>query len=369
MGSIEPPEEEKAKHLMGYKEKQELKKKGWGRGSGSDKYGKKRPLKMRQAMYAESLMEFDTAPLEEFRKFSNRVGEIMRDKGIPIEDITMFFDDDAFIDDMDAHVGEMTPEEYVEMLLNKWSGIPKHNDRGLEEALNEKLLIGEPISVPELRDLLHKKVINFEFVKLDGEVRPAKGTTMMKYIPKDQQPTGDNPSSDKVAAFYDLSKGEWRSVSNRSDEIVLKRDPETGKPKVVISDKEPKEEPTKPQYPKERDVEKRPIVPKAEPIVKPSVRPEEPSIPEPEEIEEPEEETPLNIEDPNIQADEVEPEEIVAPEPEVPEIEEPEEPSQDYEEEKDVSASSIKKEDITFPPPEEDIKFPEEEEEAEEPEE
>jgi hypothetical protein len=258
MGSIEPPEEEKAKHLMNYKEKQELKKKGWGRGSGSDKYAKHRPLKMRQTMYAESLDE---------------------------------------------------------------------------QALNEKLLIGEPISVPELRDLLHKKVINFEFVKLDGEVRPAKGTTMMKYIPKDQQPTGDNPSSDKVAAFYDLSKGEWRSVSNRSDEIVLKKDPETGKPKIVVSDKKPKEEPTKPQYPKEKDVEKRPIVPKPEPIVKPSIKPEViPPIPKPEEIEEPEEQKPLDINDPNIEADEVQPEEIVAVEPEVPQIEEPEEePSQDYE--------------------------------------
>jgi hypothetical protein len=237
-----------------------------------------------------------------------------------------------------------------------------------EQALNEKLLIGEPISVPELRDLLHKKVINFEFIKLDGEVRPAKGTTMMKYIPGDQQPTGENPSSDKVAAFYDLSKGEWRSVSNRSDEIVLKRDPETGKPKIVVSDKKPKEEPTKPSMPKEKDVEQRPITPKPEPVVRPSVRPETVQpIPKPEEIEEPEKEEPLNIEDPNIQADEVEPEEIIAPEQEeVPQIEEPEEPSQDYDEEKDVSASTISKEDITFPPDEEDITFPKDEEEEDE---
>lgn len=236
--------------------------------------------------------------------------------------------------------------------------------------INEKLLIGEPLTIDELRDILGEKVVNFEFIKLDGEVRPAKGTRLPKYIPKDQQPTGDNPSSDKVAAFYDLTKGEWRSVSNRSDEIVLKRDEKTGKPKVVVSDKKPKEEPTKPQYPKEKDVEQRPIIPKSAPIVKPSIKPKEVSpIPKPEEIEEPEEKTPLNIEDPNIRADEIEPEEIVSPEPEVPEIEEPEEPSQNYDEEKDISASSVKKEDITFPPPEEDISFPDEEEENEETEE
>lgn len=112
--------------------------------------------------------------------------------------------------------------------------------------LLEKLLIGEPVTVPELRQILNKKVLNFEFIKLNGEVRPAKGTTMMKYIPKEEHPTGLNPSSDKVAAFYDLSKDAWRSVSNKSDEITLATDKITGKPKVVVSDKKPKEE-TKPE--------------------------------------------------------------------------------------------------------------------------
>jgi len=231
--------------------------------------------------------------------------------------------------------------------------------------LNEKLLIGEPVSVPELRDLLHRKVLNFEFIKLDGEVRPAKGTTMMKYIPKDQHPSGDSPSSDKVAAFYDLSKGQWRSVSNRSDEIVIIKDPQTGKPKIVVSDKKPKEEPTKPDMPKEKDVTQRPILPKAEPIVKPSIKPEiTPPIPKPEEIEPEVEEKPLDINDPTVVVDEIEPEEIVAPEQKVPEVpEEPEEPASDYEEEKDVSEKLPRQEDITFPPDEEDITFPEDEEE------
>jgi len=106
-----------------------------------------------------------------------------------------------------------------------------------EELLLDRLLYGEPITVPELRKLLHDKIVNFEFIKLDGEIRPARGTTMMKYVPTDQHPKGIRPSSPKVAAFYDLKKKDWRSVSQRSKEIVLKKDEETGKPVIMVKDK------------------------------------------------------------------------------------------------------------------------------------
>lgn len=106
-----------------------------------------------------------------------------------------------------------------------------------KELLLERLLYGEPVTVTELRALLRQKILNFEFIKLDGEVRPAKGTTMMKYIPTSQHPKGIRPSSPKVATFYDLDKKDWRSVSQRSREIVLKKDEETGKPIIMVKDK------------------------------------------------------------------------------------------------------------------------------------
>lgn len=106
------------------------------------------------------------------------------------------------------------------------------------EPLLEKFLWGEPISVPELRKLLRKSIVNFEFIKLDGKVRPAKGTTMMKYIPKEDHPKGIRPSSDSVATFYDLDKDAWRSVSKKSREIVLKKDEEKNRPIVVVRDKD-----------------------------------------------------------------------------------------------------------------------------------
>ena len=105
-----------------------------------------------------------------------------------------------------------------------------------ENLLLEKLLYGEPILIPELRKILRQKIVNFEFIKLDGEVRPAKGTTMMRYIPPKDHPKGIRPSSPKVATFFDLDKDAWRSVSQRSKEIVLKKDEETGKPVIVVQD-------------------------------------------------------------------------------------------------------------------------------------
>lgn len=108
---------------------------------------------------------------------------------------------------------------------------------GLKPLL-EKFLWGEPISVPELRKLLRKHIVNFEFIKLDGKVRPARGTTMMKYIPKEDQPKGIRPSSDMVATFFDLQKDAWRSVSKKSKEIVLKKDKEKDRPIVVVKDKD-----------------------------------------------------------------------------------------------------------------------------------
>lgn len=107
-----------------------------------------------------------------------------------------------------------------------------------KEFLLERFLIGEPIAIPELRKLLRKNIINFEFIKLDGEVRPARGTTMSKYIPPKDHPKGIRPSSDAVATFYDLDKDAWRSVSKKSREIVFKKDTEKDRPIIIVKDKD-----------------------------------------------------------------------------------------------------------------------------------
>jgi hypothetical protein len=106
-----------------------------------------------------------------------------------------------------------------------------------DNTLCEKLLYGEPVTIDELRHILRKKIVNFEFIKLNGEIRLAKGTLKMDYVPTADHPKGIRPSSPKVATFYDLEKMDWRSVSQRSKEIVLKKDEETGKPIIMVKDK------------------------------------------------------------------------------------------------------------------------------------
>lgn len=129
-----------------------------------------------------------------------------------------------------------------------------------------KLLVGQPVTVPEIRKILRKKILNFEFIKLDGEVRPARGTTMMKYIPKEDHPKGIRPSSPKVATFFDLDKRAWRSVSQRSKEIVLKYGfGEKDKPVFVVRDREPYKEEPKREIPKEEPIKY------VEPIIKTDV--------------------------------------------------------------------------------------------------
>lgn len=137
-----------------------------------------------------------------------------------------------------------------------------------KELLCERFLYGEPITVPELRKILRKKILNFEFIKLSGEVRPARGTTMMKYIPSEDHPKGIRPSSPKVATFYDLDKMAWRSVSQRSKEIVLKKDEEHNRPIVVIKDIE-----KKPKLGKDKEGKTVEKLPKVEPITKPIEEP------------------------------------------------------------------------------------------------
>lgn len=69
------------------------------------------------------------------------------------------------------------------------------------------------ISAEELRTNLRAGVLEFAFVKKDGSLRLAKGTTQLEQIPSSSHPTGAKASSPKQVSFFDLEKGEWRSVS------------------------------------------------------------------------------------------------------------------------------------------------------------
>lgn len=73
-------------------------------------------------------------------------------------------------------------------------------------------MILQPINPQELRSRLNDGTVQFAFKKLDGTLRTALGTTNLEQIPLDSHPKGEG-SSPKIVPFFDLQKGEWRSVS------------------------------------------------------------------------------------------------------------------------------------------------------------
>jgi hypothetical protein len=73
------------------------------------------------------------------------------------------------------------------------------------------------ITHPYLKKGLQKGSFKFYFRKTDGSLRIALGTLDLNRIPSLQHPKGGTTPGDKTS-YYDLEKGEWRSVS-RSQEI------------------------------------------------------------------------------------------------------------------------------------------------------
>jgi hypothetical protein len=77
-----------------------------------------------------------------------------------------------------------------------------------------------PIDAEDLRKRLHEGDVKFQFKKKNGDMRDAVGTTNLESVPESSHPSGDRDSSPKVVVFFDLDKGEWRSVS-KDTEIYL----------------------------------------------------------------------------------------------------------------------------------------------------
>lgn len=73
-----------------------------------------------------------------------------------------------------------------------------------------------PISHESLRDRLRQSAVKFFFRKVNGELRPAFGTTDLTRIPSSGQPKGGQRPPG-VTTFFDLEKSEWRSISHSQE--------------------------------------------------------------------------------------------------------------------------------------------------------
>lgn len=70
----------------------------------------------------------------------------------------------------------------------------------------------------DLRKALNEGIVIFEFVKKDGTLRHARGTTSPDLIPTDNMPQGKRTPQKQalydrtVVSFYDIDKKAWRSM-------------------------------------------------------------------------------------------------------------------------------------------------------------
>jgi hypothetical protein len=72
-------------------------------------------------------------------------------------------------------------------------------------------------TVKDLISNLKKGKTEFAFIKKDGSVRIANGTTNLDLIPEDKHPKGTGKASDKVIAYFDTDKVAWRCLSKNTE--------------------------------------------------------------------------------------------------------------------------------------------------------
>ena len=70
----------------------------------------------------------------------------------------------------------------------------------------------------DLKRALYEGIVLFEFVKRDGTLRHARGTTCPDLVPTDDTPKGRRTPEQQAlydrqtVAFYDIDKKGWRSM-------------------------------------------------------------------------------------------------------------------------------------------------------------
>jgi len=76
------------------------------------------------------------------------------------------------------------------------------------------------VKLDELREVLQIEKAWFEYKKKDGTMRKAYGTLQFAFIPENMQPK-DHSVIYENFRYYDLEKGEWRSIAKDITEVTV----------------------------------------------------------------------------------------------------------------------------------------------------
>lgn len=75
--------------------------------------------------------------------------------------------------------------------------------------------------IAELKDKLNKGIAHFIFIKKNGEVREAWGTTSPSFVEKYINGRGVSREVYNTTAFFDIERSSWRSLRLESIEKVF----------------------------------------------------------------------------------------------------------------------------------------------------
>ena len=74
------------------------------------------------------------------------------------------------------------------------------------------------MDIQDLRKALNEGIVLFDFIKKDGSLRHARGTTCPDLVPADDTPKGKRTPEQQAlyerqtVTFYDIDKKGWRSM-------------------------------------------------------------------------------------------------------------------------------------------------------------
>lgn len=74
-------------------------------------------------------------------------------------------------------------------------------------------------SIENFKAALNKRIVDFEFIKKDGTIRKAKGTTKAELIPEAHLSTGTGrkyTENHNITKYFDIEKEGWRSFNNEN---------------------------------------------------------------------------------------------------------------------------------------------------------
>ena len=113
------------------------------------------------------------------------------------------------------------------MKTNKSSRVMHMAHIFARQGMNKSYALTWAWHMETLRKGMRNGIVRFRFIKKDGSIRDAKGTTNLVLIPSDKWPKGEEQSQRQRQSqcqtinYFDLDRNDWRSFRITDFEDIL----------------------------------------------------------------------------------------------------------------------------------------------------